>query len=90
MNGISVTDNNKLLEWTVTVEDPEIAKYIYYSFDNEKWNVLTVKGKTNIIIDETHSFPIDDGEYGIFVRTTDEHPSKSIYYSKSDLVYSRC
>lgn len=88
LNGISVTDNNKLLEWTVTVEDPEIAKYIYYSFDNEKWNVLTVKGKTNIIIDETHSFPIDDGEYGIFVRTTDEHPSKSIYYSKSDLVYS--
>lgn len=88
LNNETVTDNNKLLEWTVTVSDPETAKYIYYSFDNEKWNVTQVKGKTNIIIDNTHSFPIEDGEYGIFVRTTDEHPLNSIYYSKSELAYA--
>lgn len=88
LNNVSVTDNNKLLEWEVIVEDPEIAKYIYFSFDNEKWNTTPVRGRTNIILDETHTFPIPDGEYSIFVKTTDEHFMKSEYYSKSNLAYA--
>lgn len=87
-NNSVITDDNKILEWKVTVPDPEIAKYIYYSFDNEKWNVVSVKGKTNMISDNTYSIPLKDGEYGIFVRTTDENPLNSVYYSRSELVYS--
>lgn len=88
MNNASITDDNKSLEWTITIKDPEIAKYIYYSFDNEKWNVITVKGKTNLITDNTQQFPLEDKEYSIFARTTDEHPLNSVYYSKSELAYA--
>lgn len=87
-NSSNITDDNKALEWNVTVHDPESAKYIYYSFDNEKWNVATVKGKTNVITDSTQQFPLEDKEYSIFLRTTDEHPLNSVYYSKSELVYA--
>lgn len=87
-NNSNITDDNKSLEWIVTVPDPEIAKYIYYSFDNEKWNVANVKGKTNLITDNTQKTPLEDKEYSIFVRTTDEHPMNSVYYSKSELAYA--
>lgn len=88
LNHSTITDDNKSLEWIVNVSDPEISKYIYYSFDNEKWNVVNVKGKTNLISDNTNNIPLEDKEYSIFVRTTDEHPINSIYYSKSELAYA--
>ena len=88
VNGSTVTDDNRVLEWRVEVSDPEVAKFLYYSFDNLNWKVATVKGKTNLILDEGHNSPIVDGEYGIFVLTTDQNPIETNYFSKSPLTYA--
>ena len=87
-NNSSVIDDNRVIEWKIIVEDPDVAKYIYYSFDNINWKVAKVKGRTNIIIDDIHNFPIPDGEYSIFACTTDENPINNDYYSKSSIAYS--
>lgn len=87
-NGQSVVSENNILKWRITVEDPVKAKYLYYSFDKEKWNLSLVKGRINSITNSTIDLPIPDGIYDIFVLTTTDNPVNNPYCNKSDLVHS--
>lgn len=84
----TITENNKNLEWVIEIPDADKAKYIYYSFDTNTWFVKQIKQSIENIINSTVVYPINDGRYDIFVRTTDENPLKEKYFNKSDLVHS--
>ena len=87
-NGQTVVPENNILKWKVTVEDPAKAKYIYYSFDKEKWNTSLIKGRINSITNSEIQLPIPDDTYDIFVMTTTDNPSDNPYCNKSELVHS--
>lgn len=87
-NGQSIVSENNILKWKVTVEDPIKAKYIYYSFDKQKWNVALVKGRVNSITNPNIELPIPDGVYDVFVMTTTDDPMDNPYCNKSELVHS--
>lgn len=84
----TITENNKNIEWIIEIPDPEKAKYIYYTFDNNLWFAKKIKQSIENIINTTVTYPVPDGRYDIFVRTTDENPLNEKYFNKSDLVHA--
>lgn len=84
----TITDNNNKLEWSVTIGDVPNAKYLYYSFDNEKWYSKKIKNSIEKIINDDVEYPVVDGRYGIFVKTTDGDSLIEKYINTSDVSYS--
>lgn len=87
-NCSTIVEENNILKWKITVDDPVKAKYIYYSFDKEKWNVSLIKGRINSITNSFAELPVPDGTYDIFVMTTTDNPSNNPYCNKSEMVHS--
>lgn len=84
----TITDNNKKLEWDIEIKDVPNAKYLYYSFDNEKWYSKKINNSIEKIINDDIEYPVKDGRYGIFVKTTDGDPLVDKYINNSEISYS--
>lgn len=87
-NGKNIVDDNNILKWKITVDDPDKAKYIFYSFDKQKWDVSVIKGRVNSITNSFVELPVPDGVYDIFVMTTTDNPNSNPYCNRSELVHS--
>ena len=83
-----ITENNKKIEWRVEIYDLPKSKYLYYSFDNIKWNVKLINSSLERIINDELEYPLKDCRYNIFVRTTDGNPLEDKYINKSEIAYS--
>lgn len=83
-----LTENNGKIEWKINIPDVPNAKYLYYSFDNTKWYIKKINNSLETIVDDIIEYPVKDGRYGIFVRTTDGHPTEDSFINKSDIAYS--
>ena len=79
--------NNSSLVFTIKVENPEEANFIYYSFNKKDWFVKSIEGVYNSIENESLTKPIKDGYYDIFVILTDENPINNSNYSKSNMMH---
>lgn len=87
-NNTIITEDNKNMEWVVEIDDIPNSKFLYYSFDNKKWNFKRITSSKEIIIDDELKYPVADGRYNIFVRATDDHPNESDFINKSDIAYA--
>ncbi|MGL5963061.1 MAG: hypothetical protein ACRCZ2_01485 [Fusobacteriaceae bacterium] len=87
-NDSNVTENNKIMKWIVTIEDPEVSSGIYYSFDKVKWHYKSITGRLNTIVNDEVEYPAADGVYDIFALSVDGDPKASSLYNKSELSHS--
>lgn len=87
-NNKTISESNKKIEWIVEIPDADKAKYLYYSFDNKQWFAKPITSSKQSVLDTTLEYPIKDGRYDIFVKTTDENPLIEKFFNKSELVHA--